>query len=65
MKFRNKKTNSFQIYLDAQSTCESKGKFYCDDNALCISKSLVCDGIADCLNGADEKECGKLFEILI
>ena len=24
---------------------------------ICISKSLVCDGVADCPNGEDEENC--------
>mgnify|MGYP002714269838 FL=1 len=55
------RTKSKLIHLGTKSSCESKGKFYCDDSSLCISKSFVCDGIADCLNGDDEKDCRKWF----
>ena len=34
-------------------------------NSYCISTTLVCDGEMDCLNGEDETQCGKNYELLI
>lgn len=33
------------------------GQFLCSVNGLCVS---ACDGISDCPNGLDERNCGKL-----
>lgn len=32
------------------------GQFLCSVNGLCVS---ACDGISDCPNGLDERNCGK------
>lgn len=34
----------------------------CENSTQRIRASWVCDGHVDCLNGADERRCGKLEE---
>jgi len=31
------------------------------ENAVCIDKSKICDGMSDCTNGKDEAHCGRCF----
>ncbi|XP_055345561.1 prolow-density lipoprotein receptor-related protein 1-like [Paramacrobiotus metropolitanus] len=38
----------------AQSTCNGNTEISCDGGRACIPKNYVCDGIADCQDGADE-----------
>ena len=35
----------------------------CADKELCIMYGQVCDGIVDCTDGSDEKECGQTFKV--
>lgn len=52
--------------LEADS-CQvnSTHEIYLCDDTHCIPKSLVCNGIPDCLQAQDEtvSECGKSMEI--
>lgn len=45
------------VYLD----CRDGHGFHCDDGARCIRYSLVCNGINNCNDGADEQGCCKLI----
>ena len=38
--------------------CNAKDAFQCE-KGVCIPQSWKCDGDYDCLNKADEKDCGK------
>jgi len=38
------------------------GTFFCD-NGQCLSKTLVCDGVVDCVDGSDEAKCSKLLSL--
>ncbi len=40
----------------------SAGYQRCDDGLQCISEDLVCDGIYNCRDKSDEKQCGKLIQ---
>ncbi|KAG0727924.1 MAM and LDL-receptor class A domain-containing protein 1 [Chionoecetes opilio] len=38
------------------SPCNEK-QFYCNESSSCLPGLLVCDGVTDCANGADERGC--------
>ena len=35
----------------------------CEDKELCILYGQVCDGIVDCTDGSDERECGRVYTV--
>ncbi|KAH0630876.1 hypothetical protein JD844_004193, partial [Phrynosoma platyrhinos] len=35
------------------------GQFPCDNETVCLPQPLHCNGVVDCGDGADEKDCGK------
>lgn len=43
---------------------DSENLFHCDQNS-CIPKQNVCNGIRECVNGADEhvRECGNVYHM--
>lgn len=50
-----------QAFLDSIDTeCPKQSDFKCT-NGVCIDKSKHCDGKADCADGFDELNCGKLI----
>lgn len=47
-------------------SCRSDNMFLCSQNPLeCISDKLICNGISECANGADEKVsiCGNIITL--
>ncbi|XP_042895549.1 mucin-3A isoform X3 [Parasteatoda tepidariorum] len=50
------KDRSDEVGCVERTTCESNGKFFCDDG-LCIPWSLKCDGEFDCKDKEDEGNC--------
>ncbi|XP_035220331.1 uncharacterized protein LOC118193361 [Stegodyphus dumicola] len=52
----NCKDRSDEVGCVERTTCESGGKFFCNDG-LCIPWSLKCDGEYDCKDGEDEGNC--------
>ena len=44
---------------------ECKSTEYKCDNKQCIPSYRVCDAMVDCLDGSDERLCGKCIVILI
>ena len=50
--------NDYLSILVLPGECQSSGRFYCEENGLCIDGSLRCDQQKDCLNGSDEQNCG-------
>ena len=36
-----------------------EGFFNCADGKMCIVDTQACNGIANCRDGSDEKNCGK------
>ena len=36
---------------------ETENKYLCKGTGQCISKTAVCNGQRDCINGADEQNC--------
>lgn len=36
-------------------------QFRCDENHT-VPQFFRCDGMADCVNGEDEENCGKIFK---
>lgn len=39
----------------------TENKFLCPIEKKCINREKLCDGIADCTDGADEKEACCMF----
>lgn len=52
-----KKNNIFFFFLE-KLTCPSN-KFACADKKQCIPKPQKCDGITQCNDNSDEKDCCK------
>lgn len=51
---------SHTIDKTPSNICLYPSKF-CDNNTLCISVDMLCNGQKDCLDGSDEGgQCGKL-----
>ena len=49
------------ILLGKSSKCQQDWKWKCPSEDKCISKSLLCDGIPQCINGEDEDHCSLKF----
>ena len=39
--------------------CSIPGDVKCRDNGICIHSDAICNGISDCMDGSDEKNCSK------
>ncbi|XP_070564796.1 LDL receptor repeat-containing protein egg-1-like isoform X2 [Ptychodera flava] len=37
-------------------------EFTCTDGIQCVNTKYICDGIADCVDASDERNCGEQFE---
>lgn len=59
MPFAKKKT--IAITLEKSVDNEICMNFQCDQTK-CIQNSLVCDGILDCIDETDEKDCENVHE---
>lgn len=51
---------NFNLYVYLKTACPT-GTFLCSNNGNCISAIEVCDGVHDCLDGEDEKDCTGIF----
>lgn len=49
------------IKTEDNEICIEGTEFQCDETK-CILSSQVCDGIVDCLDNTDEKECENIHE---
>lgn len=49
---------SVLVLTDSTITTCPPNYFLCPDHR-CIDNSYVCDGDQDCLDGSDEKDCGR------
>lgn len=50
-----KEYNIFILYINVSgSVCNNESQFVCGVTSLCISSSLVCDGVKHCPGGEDE-----------
>ena len=49
---------SFRIFVAAYRSCYST-EFPCR-NKMCLPNGMLCDGVANCLDGSDEDHCGTL-----
>ena len=47
------------LYFIFLECAPAGGAFHCD-NGQCLSRSVVCDDVRDCVDGSDEEACGKL-----
>lgn len=57
---KQKEWTKFGILIFFSEECQS-GQFQCG-NGLCVDGSKICDGIYDCVDAADERDCGN-YEI--
>lgn len=58
-KIDNLKPKVPKLHDNPSTKCE-KGFFQCEIDLYCISKRFVCDGINDCWDKTDEKDCKNL-----
>ena len=40
-------------------TCKPDTEFLCEDGSACIKADARCNFMPDCLDGSDERDCGK------
>ena len=51
--------NDYNVYI--LDECDPVQEFKCIGDGLCISKSSMCDGVAQCIDGSDEPpSCSEL-----
>ena len=51
------------ILPPTEITC-GEGKIKCFNGRECIAKENVCNGLADCADSSDERDCGKTMTLI-